>query len=81
MIRTAIITVSDRCSRGERQDLSGPRLRELACTLDVEIVGEAVVSDDVEKIKSQLLDMVLLKKADLVLTTGGTGLAPRDVTP
>lgn len=82
-IRAAVLTVSDRCSRGEASDASGPalctRLREV---LQAEVVAAQCVPDEEEVIAEALRDWALgALTPDLILTTGGTGLAPRDVTP
>ncbi|MFN3346749.1 MAG: MogA/MoaB family molybdenum cofactor biosynthesis protein [Candidatus Bipolaricaulaceae bacterium] len=80
-IRAGILTVSDRAFRGERQDESGPLLRELVQThLGAEVLLEAIVPDEEEMIAKTLLEWCE-KGVDLILTTGGTGFAPRDVTP
>jgi molybdenum cofactor synthesis domain-containing protein len=82
-IRVAILTVSDRCSRGEAKDTSGPALAELAAAmLGAEVVAAACVPDESAQIAGQLLAWATEEpKPDLILTTGGTGLGPRDVTP
>jgi molybdenum cofactor synthesis domain-containing protein len=82
-IRVAILTVSDRCSRGEAEDLSGPALAEVVRErLAGEVVAEACEPDDRGQIADQLREWALqAPQPDLILTTGGTGLAPRDVTP
>ena len=79
-IRAGIITVSDRSSRGERTDVSGPEIVKWAEHMDIEILAETIVPDEVEDTKKSLLDFTK-KGLDLILTTGGTGFAPRDVTP
>jgi len=77
----AILTVSDRGSRGEREDLSGPAVREaLAGLPGACVVAEALVPDEVSAIAVALQRWVA-EGVDLILTTGGTGFAPRDVTP
>ena len=81
MIRAAVLTVSDRSFRGQRPDLSGPLLRELAQKLDAEVVFCGVVPDEQPQIEAALLDLADRQHVDLILTTGGTGPAPRDVTP
>ena len=83
MIRAAVLTVSDRCSRAEREDLSGPALRSiLTSRLSARIAAFEIVPDDPEAIASQLIAWSHPdQKIDLILTTGGTGLAPRDNTP
>ena len=82
-ISAAVLTVSDRCSRGETDDTSGPALVELlAEQLGASVVATDCVPDDVEAIRTRLLAWAVEEpKPDLILTTGGTGLAPRDVTP
>ncbi len=79
-IKVAIITVSDRSSRGERADLSGPEIKKWAESHAYSVTAETVVPDEFEAIKNEL---VRLSNAgtDLIMTTGGTGFAPRDVTP
>jgi len=75
----AFLTVSDSSSRGEREDLSGPALVDLLKTHKFEVVATEVVPDDRTHIENALLQ--LAEKARLVVSTGGTGLAQRDVTP
>ncbi len=79
-IQAGIITVSDRSSRGERRDVSGPEIVKWAETMDIEIAAETIVPDEIPEIKKSLIDFAE-KGYDLILTTGGTGFAPRDVTP
>jgi len=79
MIKVAILTLSDKGSRGERKDTSGPAIEELVKKIDAEIVASVILPDENALIKKKLIS--LCKKADLVLTTGGTGVSPRDVTP
>lgn len=83
MIRLAIVTVSDKASRGERDDAGGPAIREALASIGVEVaeVEYAVVADDEHQIAEALFHLTQRPDVDLVLTTGGTGLAPRDVTP
>ena len=81
-IRIGILTVSDRASRGEYQDASGPLLREMATRrLDGEVVAAATVPDERDAIREILVEWADSGTMDLILTTGGTGFAPRDVTP
>jgi len=77
--RAAVVTVSDSTSRGEREDLSGPAVAALLRQSGFEIVDQQVVPDDQSAIESALNSLCL--SAVLVVTTGGTGLGPRDVTP
>jgi len=80
--KVAILTASDRGFRGEREDTSAQVIREL---VEEEIQGEIieyrVVPDEMDEIMAALIEMTDYHKADLILTTGGTGLGPRDVTP
>jgi molybdenum cofactor synthesis domain-containing protein len=81
-IRAGILTVSDRGSRGEYRDLSGPLIRELVVEkLGATVVQEAIVPDERETIAATLSAWADEAGLDLVLTTGGTGFALRDVTP
>jgi molybdenum cofactor synthesis domain-containing protein len=82
-IRTAILTISDKASAGQRADLSGPAIREglAAAGLDVSVVEERVIPDEQLQIAEALFHLSERQDVDLILTTGGTGLAPRDVTP
>ncbi len=73
------MTVSDRSARGEREDASGPLLRDLLTQMGARIIATSVVPDERAEIAAHL--MRLCKEADLIVTTGGTGPAPRDVTP
>jgi molybdopterin adenylyltransferase len=77
----AIITVSDSRSRGEGEDESGPRLAQFASSLGAEVVGRDIVPDERVAIEERLRHWSDQEDCELVLTTGGTGFAPRDVTP
>jgi molybdopterin adenylyltransferase len=79
LLTAAVVTVSDSCSRGEREDLSGPAVAGLLEKLHFEVVAREIVADNSLKIQRVLIR--LTRKARLVVTTGGTGVAPRDVTP
>jgi len=82
-ITVAVLTVSDRCARGVAQDVSGPAIVELAKkALGAQVVATACVPDEAAAISAQLKTWALENPwPDLILTTGGTGLSPRDVTP
>jgi len=80
-IRAVVITVSDACSRGERKDESGEVLVQLLTELGAEIVAKDIVNDDLEPLSHKLRAYADLKHVNLIVTTGGTGLAPRDNTP
>jgi molybdenum cofactor synthesis domain-containing protein len=80
-MRIAILTVSDAASRGEREDTSGDAIVVWAETRGAQVVGRALVPDETDQIVPVLLSWCDSDSADLVLTTGGTGLSPRDITP
>lgn len=80
-LRVAIITVSDSVSQGKREDQSGPALAKRSAELGWKIVSTHVVSDDSAAIQVRLRDLAESSQVDLVLTTGGTGIGPRDSTP
>jgi molybdenum cofactor synthesis domain-containing protein len=77
----AVITVSDKGSVGLRQDLSGPLLQALLREAGAEIVHYAIVPDEMEQICELLIQLADEQGVELIITTGGTGPAPRDVTP
>ncbi len=77
--RAVVITVSDRCAAGQREDRSGPLAAELLSAGGLEVRGRRLVSDDIEQIQDAV--RAAAQEADLVFTTGGTGIGPRDVTP
>lgn len=80
-IRAAVITVSDACSRGERADDSGAALVELLVELGADIVAKEILSDDLAPLVQKVEEIVKRGDVNLVITTGGTGLGPRDNTP
>lgn len=81
MYRAGILTMSDKGSRGEREDLSGGVIRKILAEHDYEVVDYKIIADDYELIRTELIRMADSLKLDLILTTGGTGLSMRDVTP
>lgn len=81
MYTAAVITVSDKGFRGERVDTSGPNLCEILKSRGFHVVYTAIVPDEMEQIKAQLLHCSDERGIALVLTTGGTGFSPRDITP
>ena len=81
MFKVAILTLSDKGSKGEREDASGPLIREMIKDLPAEIIHYEIIPDEKKKIVDALKKCADQLKADLILTTGGTGLSPRDVTP
>ncbi len=78
-LKAFVITVSDRCSRGQAEDLSGPELAAMLADAGFEVVGKAIVPDERPDISKAVIKAA--RAADLVVTTGGTGIAPRDRTP
>jgi molybdopterin adenylyltransferase len=80
-IRIGILTVSDRSARGERTDESGPRLEALVGERGWEVASTAVLPDDLPTLHGLLVSWVDGGDIDVILTTGGTGFSPRDVTP
>ncbi len=81
MFRVAILTISDRGSKGDREDSSGPLIREMVKGLPAEVIYYEIIPDEKEVIIEALKKSADQLEADLILTTGGTGLSPRDVTP
>lgn len=81
MIKTAILTVSDTCSQGNREDVSGRTIAEMLAKDKFEIREKRIVPDDLGEIERELRRLSDEVSVDVVLTTGGTGLGPRDVTP
>jgi molybdenum cofactor synthesis domain-containing protein len=81
MVIVGIITVSDKSSRGEREDAGGPAIREIVLVAGAAVGEYVIVADEQDEIAAQLRHMADERQFDLVFTTGGTGLAVRDVTP
>src|SRR5438552_15188372 len=80
-IRAVVITASDACSVGKREDTSGETLVQLLTELGAEIVAQDIVNDDLEPLAHKLRAYADLKHVNLIVTTGGTGFGPRDNTP
>lgn len=80
-MKAAILTLSDKGARGERIDLSGPALRDWLAERNVTVAAMTMMPDEEDQIAAILLDWVENLSLDLILTTGGTGVSPRDVTP
>jgi len=81
MFTVGILTISDKGSRGERQDKSGEVIREILSSIDARIVNYDIVPDEKKLIVEKLVKWVDEDNLDVLITTGGTGLTPRDVTP
>lgn len=81
MFRTAILTLSDMCAAGAREDESGAKIRELLPADVYNIVEQTILPDDRERIEAELIRLADEARCDLILTTGGTGFSQRDITP
>jgi molybdenum cofactor synthesis domain-containing protein len=81
MYKVAVLTISDRCSMGERADQSGKDIIDILRKIGSEIVSYDVVPDEIDLIRKKLVFYCDNLKADFVFTTGGTGFGPRDITP
>src|SRR5918997_490681 len=81
LIRAVVITVSDACARGEREDVSGEALAGLLREAGAEVVARVVLADDLKPLAEALRTHADRAEVNLVVTTGGTGLSPRDNTP
>ena len=81
MIRAAILTISDSCSKGTRQDISGQTIVDMLSEGKFEINQKKIVPDDLQKIANELIHLSDQDHIDIIFTTGGTGLGPNDVTP
>jgi molybdenum cofactor synthesis domain-containing protein len=81
MYRAAVLTISDKGFAGEREDLAGPEAAAILKNKGYETVHYAILPDERERIADELKRLADEKRAELILTTGGTGFSPRDVTP
>ena len=79
--RVAILTLSDKGAKGEREDRSGPAIAQMMQQAGYDVVYQAVMSDDLESMKAELMRLCDEHVCDLLLTTGGTGFSMRDQTP
>ena len=80
-LRAAVITLSDKGSRGEREDKSGPLIAQMLTAAGYVVVETMILPDEAKALKAQLIRMADGRQVNLVLTTGGTGFSPRDITP
>ena len=81
MKRVAVITASDKGYKGEREDLSGPAVKEIVEAAGYQVVSMDILPDDREMLSARMAEIADLGLAELILTTGGTGFSQRDVTP
>ena len=81
MFNAGIITVSDKGSQGKREDKSGPAIAEMLAEAGIEIKQTLIIPDEVEQIQKTIIQFADVEKLDVILTTGGTGVSPRDLTP
>ena len=81
MYSVGILTISDKGSAGQREDLSGPKIKEMLPDDKYEVISYRIVPDDRKQIATELMRLSDDLKCNLVLTTGGTGFSPRDITP
>jgi len=80
-MKAAVLTISDKGSVGQRKDTSGPAVAEVLKTIGAEVVKYEIVPDEIEIISGRLREYADSLGIDLIITTGGTGVAPRDLTP
>lgn len=80
MYKTAVITLSDRASKGEYEDKSGPVIKEML-TSEYNVVFSGVIPDDFDTLRDELIRLCDTENCDIIFTTGGTGLSVRDITP
>jgi len=81
MITVGILTMSDKGARGEREDLSGEEIKRLVAEIPAEVKAYEVIPDEKYLIKDKLIEYADELALDIIITTGGTGVSPRDVTP
>lgn len=80
-IHAGVITISDKRSRGEREDKSGPEIIAILRVAGIDVTCIKIIPDEEDQIKKTLIDFADKKNVPLIVTTGGTGVSPRDVTP
>ena len=80
-LRVGIVTSSDSCYRGDRTDGSGPALVDLVTARGWSIAGYRLCADDRETLAAAIIELADIERADIILTTGGTGFSPRDIAP
>ena len=80
-LRAAVITLSDKGARGEREDKSGPLIVEMLTAAGYKVEETMILPDEAKALKAQLIRLADGRQVNLILTTGGTGFSPRDITP
>ena len=81
MIKATVLTISDSCVKGQREDVSGQTIVDILKKNDFDVCEKKIVADEIGEITTELIYFSDEAEADIVFTTGGTGLGPRDVTP
>ncbi len=81
MIKAAVLTISDSCSKGQQEDISGQTINDILKENNFEVSEKKIIADETERITDELIYFSDEAEVDVVFTTGGTGLGPRDVTP
>ena len=81
MIKAAVLTISDSCSQGTREDLSGPAVKNMLASANIDAGEILILPDDQDLIAEKLKSLCDETDINVIITTGGTGLSPRDVTP
>jgi molybdopterin adenylyltransferase len=81
MIKATVLTISDSCVKGQREDVSGQTIVDILKKNDFDVCEKKIVADEIGEITTELIYFSDEVEADIVFTTGGTGLGPRDVTP
>jgi molybdopterin adenylyltransferase len=81
MLRFGILTLSDRSARGEREDASGPALASLIQSENCSVTKSLILPDDESTVRSKLIEWIDSNEFDVIVTTGSTGFAPRDIAP
>lgn len=80
-VKVAVLTISDKGSRGEREDTSGPEIKRMVESEGAEVISYEIIPDEQYLIEERLVRLADFEDAELIFTTGGTGFSPRDVTP
>jgi len=81
MYKSALLTISDKCSSGDREDKTGSIVQDLIESLGLELIAIDIIPDDIDEIKDKLINFCDNLKVDLIITNGGTGFSERDNTP